>query len=183
MFEIIVANNVNKSIASKVEAARAFWEYAPGRINLRTYLSEHVKRFNNLHPHLEITPSVNEYILAVFMGRIATISPELGNRIRGMAYDDAINECHEWMAGTKTSAPRKGGKNNKTCNFCKNKGHLEAEYKALQLLARTTMVSKPLFREIFGQSDGAMPTQIDNTAAILVAESRKISAEQTLPDG
>jgi len=51
----------------------------------------------------------------------------------------------------------------------------EAEYKALQLLTRTTMVIKPLFEEIFGRSDGAMPTQIDNTAAILIAESRKIS--------
>ena len=127
MLEIIIANNANKSMANSIEAARAFWEYAPGRIDLHVYLAEHVKRFNNLRSYRNMTPDVISHVRLLFIGHITIISAELGNRIQDKSYDDAINDCHKWVTSIKATDKKGSKKGNKTCNYCKKNGHLEVE--------------------------------------------------------
>jgi len=125
MLKAIVNNNVNKAITNTMDAIASFFQYAPGRIDLQTYLKEHTKRFNAMLPFEHINNSNLRLIRWLFMSNITTISAELGNRISTMSYNEAMNKCQRWVF--RKTITKKGSGSGKICNYCKKPNHIEAD--------------------------------------------------------
>jgi len=76
--------------------------------------------------------------------------PELGNKIISQSYDEALLTCHQWThrRSRNDNTNSAEGYTGIVCNFCKIKGHKEADCrkKAKQAKAQVKVVSSKAFK-------------------------------------